>query len=213
MASKSKRNRTKFKWTKELSFLIAFVAIIGAVALTLVLVKKFSGRDIKEVNEAIVQFNESESQTVYTLDTNKNVFRKISHDGLVSQKNSSDYTYVWYGTLTSADYLRNLYTLNEMAESYKVNTVYLYYADYVQNAINNDTKDTEAYKTTLKSMEDELNAGRTDATAIDLEKYAAIFVFKDGKLVYNSQVAEDSDKYDWKLQFTKAFSFGYKEEE
>ena len=51
MASKSKRNKVKFKWTKELSFLIAFVAIIGAVALTLVLVKKFSGRDIKEVNE------------------------------------------------------------------------------------------------------------------------------------------------------------------
>lgn len=213
MASKSKRNKVKFKWTKELGFLIGFVALIGAVSLTLFLVKQLSGRDIKEVNEAIEEFNSSESMTVTTLDVNDNVFRKINHSGLVSQKNSSDYTYVWYGTLTSADYLKNLYTLNEMAESYKVNTVYLYYADYVQDAINNSTQDTEAYKTTLKSMEDELNQGRTDAEAIDLEKYAAIFVFKDGKLVYNSQVASDSDQYDWKMHFTKAFSLGYKEEE
>jgi hypothetical protein len=206
MASKSRRNKVKFKWTKELIFLIVFVVAIGAVSLTLGLVKKFSGRDIKAVNEAIAQFNSSESQTVYTIDTYKNVFKPISYNGLVSQKASSDYKYVWYGTLTSADYLRYLYQINEYAEQYEVSTVYLYYADYVQDAINNDTHNTESYKTTLKTMEDKLNAGRTEAEPIDLEKYAALFVFKDGKLVYNSQIANESDQYNWENQFVKAFS-------
>ena len=205
MASKSRRNKVKFKWTKELGFLLGFVAVIGAVSLTLALVKQFSGRDIKAVNEAIAQFNSSESQTVYTIDQDKNVYKTISHDGLVSQKESSDYTYVWYGTLTSADYLRYLYEINEYAEKYDVNTVYLYYADYVQDAINNDTQNTESYKTTLKTMEDQLNAGRTDAEPIDLENYAALFVFKDGKLLYNSQVADNSEQYNWEQQFVKAF--------
>ena len=31
MASKSKRNKVKFKWTKELGFLIGAIALIGAV--------------------------------------------------------------------------------------------------------------------------------------------------------------------------------------
>ena len=207
MASKSKRNKVKFKWTKELGFLIWAIAIIGAVTLTLALVRQFSGRDIKRVNEAIEQFNASESQTVYTIDTEKNVFKMTNHSSLVSQKNSSDYTYVWYGTYTSADFLRYLYTINETAETYKVDTVYLYIADYVQSAIDNNTKDTEEYKTTLKAMEDELNQGRTDAAAIDLEDYAALFVFKDGKLVYNSQVAGESSEYNWEIQFAKAFSY------
>ena len=51
MASKSKRNKVKFKWTKELGFLIGAIAIIGAVTLTLALVRQFSGRDIKRVND------------------------------------------------------------------------------------------------------------------------------------------------------------------
>ena len=59
MASKSKRNKVKFKWTKELGFLIGAIAIIRSVTLTLALGRQFSGRDTKRVNEAIAQFNAS----------------------------------------------------------------------------------------------------------------------------------------------------------
>lgn len=211
MASKSKRNKVKFKWTKELGFLLGAIALVGAITLTLFIVKQVSGKDIKDVNEAIVDFNASESQSVYTLDTKNNVYKTISHDGLVSQKNSSDYTYVWYGTLTSADYLKNLSVINDLAEKYEVKTVYLYYATYVQEAINNDTQDTETYKTTLKSMENQLNEGRVDAKAIDLDVYPAFFVFKDGKLVFNSQSKDESSDYSWELIFTKAFSLAKQE--
>ena len=31
--------------------------------------------------------------------------------------------------------------------------------------------------------------------------------FKDGKLVYNSQVASESSEYNWEIQFAKAFSY------
>ncbi len=206
MASKSRRNRVKFKWTKELFFLIGALLVMIVVTIVLAIPSR-AERQLSEVNEAITSYNTDNSTTYYTIQKD-NHLAFLSHSDLVNQKSSSDYTIVWYGSLTDATYLEQLSTFEGYAVKYEVAKVYLYYSTFVDDAKTNETTETLTYKNELKKMEDELNANKeADAEAISLEKSPSVFVFKDGKLVYNSQVAGDSGEYNYELHFHKAFGY------
>ena len=204
MASKSKRNKVKFKWTKELGFLLGSLLIIGIVAIILAIPTR-SERKLEKINDSITEYNTANSTSYTTLPKN-HVFKEISHSQLVNKKKSSNYTIVWYGSLSNGTYLEYLYTLNQLADTYDVKTIYLYYATFVEDATKDEETDTEAYKTQLKAKEDALNNNKAaDAEEIDLENYPAIFVFKDGQLLFNSQVGNNSEEYNWDIYFNNAF--------
>ncbi len=212
MASKSKRNRVKFKWTKELFFLIGFLVVLIVVTIVLAIPSR-ADRQLAEINEAITTYNTANETTYYPLSADNHI-SVLSHDDLVNKKNDSSYTIVWYGSLTDGSYLEQIYTLDQRvsASKNKVSQVYLYYNTFVEDAVKNETTDTLSYKNSLRAMEDQLNDGKNpDAEAIDLSKYPSIFVFKEGKLVYNSQIAGDSTEYVIAMQINKAFGYAVEE--
>ncbi len=206
MASKSKKNRVKFKWTKELLFLIGALLVMIVVTIVLAIPSR-AEKQLDEINTAITEYNTANSTSYYTINK-ENHLGVLSHSDLVNQKNKDEYTIVWYGSLSNADYLEQIYTLEEYAIRYEVAKVYLYYSTFVEEAATNETTDTLTYKNDLKKMEDELNENKeADAEAISLETSPAVFVFKAGKLLFNSQVAKDSSEYNYLLYFTKAFGY------
>ena len=206
MASKSKKNKVKFKFTKELFFLIASLLILIAVTIVLA-IPSSKERQLTEINTAINNYNTENSTNYYTL-TKDNRISVVSHEDLVNQKKSSDVTIVWYGLLSDGNYLEQISTLDNLATKYEVSKVYLYYATFVEDAIAKEITDTLSYKNDLKAKEDELNEGKDqDAKEISLATYPAVFVFKDGKLLYNSQVAGESTEYNYSIHFTKAFGY------
>ena len=212
MASKSRRNRVKFKWTKELFFLIGSLVVLIVVTIVLAIPSR-ADRQLTEINTSITTYNTDNSTSYYQLSKNNHI-AVLSHDDLVNKKNDSNYTIVWYGSLKEGSYLEQIYTLDQRAASSndKVSKVYLYYNTFVEDAVANETTETLSYKNSLKTMEDQLNASKNpDAEAIDLSKYPAIFVFKEGKLIYNSQVAGDSTEYNMTMQINKAFGYAIEE--
>ena len=206
MASKSRKNRVKFKWTKELSFLIGFLVVLIVAAIVLSIPSR-AEKQLSEINQAITTYNTANEASYSTIGKN-NHLAVLSHSDLVNQKNDSNYTIVWYGSLSDGVYLEQIYHFDDYATRYEVAKVYLYYNTFVEEAVANEITDTLSYKNDLKTMEDELNGSKDpDATDIDLASYPAIFVFKEGKLIYNSQVAGESSQYNYDVHFTKAFGY------
>lgn len=207
MASKSKRRKTKFKWTKELGFLILFIVVILIAAIFLNLPTNAEVK-LSKYNDAIETYNSDNSTSYVTLASDHH-FKEVSNDSLAKKKASSDYTIVWYGVLTNATFLEQLYNINEYAESYDIKYVYLYFADYVNNA-DTEKQATEAYRNKLNGWEAKLNNSvDKDQKEIDLETFPAIFVFKDDKLIFNSQTystSDDSEEYSYAEYILKAFS-------
>ena len=206
MASKSKKNKVKFKFTKEFFFLIAALVILIAVTIVLV-IPSSKEKQLSEINNDINTYNTDNSTSYYTLSKNNRI-AVLSHNDLVNQKKSSEVTIVWYGVLSDGTYLEQISNLDNLATKYEVAKVYLYYATFVEDAVANEITDTLSYKNDLKAKEDELNEGKDqDAKDISLAKYPSIFVFKDGKLLYNSQVQGESSEYNYAIHFMKAFSY------
>ena len=213
MASKSKRNKTKFKITKELIFLISFLAAI-IIATIILSVPSANARSLDRINTAITQYN-SENSTSYSTLPKKNCFKELSNssnydtvvDKLVDAKSSSEYTYFVYGLLTNATFLEQLSVINQKAETYEVENVYIFYASYVKEAEDEATTDTLSYKNKISEYEGKINSDvDKDIKSFELAKYPAILVFKDGKLVFNSQVGNDSSEYSWSIYVNQALS-------
>ena len=124
MASKSKRNRVKFKWTKELFFLIGSLVVLIVVTIVLAIPSR-TDKQMSEINEAISTYNTANQTSYYPLSNMKNV-AVLSHDDLVNKKKDSGYTIVWYGSLTDGSYLEQIYTLDSKvaASNEKVDKIY-----------------------------------------------------------------------------------------
>ena len=218
MASKSKRNRTKFKWTKELIFLIAGIVVLIVVAVVINLPTKASVA-LEKYNNSITEYNTANS-TSYSLIPTKHVFKDTNIDYIKNDKKSDEYTYVFYGSLTNAEFLENLSKINTVALEYDVKTVYLWYADYVENT-DSDTKATASYKTKVNEYNDIINENINSLVKdnselyasqdnFDLEVYPALLVFKSNSLVFNSQTYSQSDKaseYTWTTYINSAFKY------
>ena len=210
MASKSKRNRTKFKWTKELSFLVAFFAVIIVVTIVLNIVT--STGLAKKLNTAINDYNTANSAQYNGVDEDKNVFVEISNsnydsvvDSIVAKAKSDEYTFFYYGSLSKGEFLENLSTINATADTYEVKTVYLVYSTYVEDAEKNSETNTYQYRKQISTYEDKLNNKVKDnVEKFDMTETPTLLVYKSGELVFNSQ--NESDQYSWTIYINQALS-------
>ena len=211
MASKSKRNKAQFKWTKELIFLIVF--IVAIIAITVVLaIPSGAKRNLNKYNEAITAYN-TENSTSYTALTADNVFEEIGggYDKQVSNvmdlAKENEYTYVFYGKLTDGVFLEQLSNINTVAKDYEVKKVYLFIANYVADAEANSETATSTYNNQIKEYNKIINADKNaDCKEFDMASTPALLVFKDGKLFFNTQSDTDSS-FTWSQYINKAFGF------
>ena len=209
MASKSKRNQAKFKWTKELIFLIVFV--VGLIIITVVLaIPSSSTKNLNKYNEAITAYNTANS-TSYTTLTKDNVYEEIDGnydnqvESLVKLAKSDKYTYVFYGALDNPTFLEQLSNVNTYAKNYEIEKVYIFLANYVKGAEANSETSTSTYNTKLKEYNKQINEGiDKDCKEFDMATYPALLAFKDGKLVYNTQI-DTKAEYTWNQYINKVF--------
>lgn len=211
MASKSKRNKVSFKWTKELIFLIAF--LVGMITLTIVLaIPSNAKRDLNKYNEAISTYN-TDNSTSYSTIPSENVFSEIKGDyddqvnTAIKLAKEDKYTYIFYGSLTNATFLEQLSNINTIAQNYEVEKVYIFLANYVLDAEANSETSTSAYNKQLKAYNDQFkNNTTTESLDFDMAKYPAFLVYKNGTLLFNTQIDENSS-YTWTQYLNKAFGF------
>lgn len=222
MASKSKRNKIKFKWTKELIFLLVGIVVL-IVAAVIINLPTSASVTLEKYNTAISTYN-SENSTSYNTLPENHVFKETSLDGLKNTKKSDDYTFVFYGSLKNAQFLENLSNINTIANEYDVKAVYLWFADYVENT-DADTKATATYKTKVNEYNAVINENINSLVAssnglyqsqdnFDLETYPALLVFKSNSLVFNSQTdtKEDFGDNKWSVYISSAFKYAKADE-
>ncbi len=201
MASKRRKNKAKFKWTKELIILI--VAIVAILTVTIVLsVPSKAAKYTNKLNQAITESNTNNS-TSYSLLPTDNVFSDIKHEALLKQVAKNDYVYVLYGSLNSAIVLEQLYQINLVASTEEIKNVYLYSSLWVEET---EDTETEAFKTKQNQIESEINQNKDkDVKEFSLLEYPALLVFNNGRLIFNTQEYDDVDQYNWSMYIQKAF--------
>ena len=210
MASKRKKNRVKFKWTKELIILIVLiVAMIGAaIALSFPTAER---KRIEKYNNAITTYN-AENNTSYATLSDKERFRDISFDDLYSKKKSSGYTMVFYATLKTGDFIAQMAKIDDLAEKFKLKYVYILYASYVSDA-STEKKETKDYRDHLDDLEEEINSDvDKDQDPFDMETYPVVLLFKDNTLIFNSETYKNDTNSSFALCITKAFSLTYNDD-
>jgi len=211
MASKSRRNKATFKWSKELIFLISFIVVLVAVTIILAIPSK-AKRTLDKYNDAITTYN-SANQTSYTQLVSDNVFDEITGgydeqvNNLVRIAKENKYTYVFYGTLTDGAFLEQLSSINTVAKDYEIKKVYLFLANYVSDAEKKSETSTSTFNEKIEDYNTKINeAKNSDCEKFDMASHPALLVFEDGKLLFNTQVDSDSS-YTWSQYINKAFSF------
>ena len=218
MASKSKRNRVKFKWTKELIILMCSIVVL-IVAAVLINIPTKAAVQLDKYNKDIQTYNTDNNTQFNTLPT-KHVFKETTVKGIKKIKKSDDYSFVFYCALDDATTVEYLSKINEKAKDYKIKTVYLWFADYVQKA-DEETKATLTYRNKVNEYNDIVNDNINSLVEnnkdlyfkqdnFDLEKFPALLVFKSDSLIFNSQTYSESDNASqstWDSYVTQALGY------
>lgn len=213
MASKRNRKKVKFKWTKELIFLISALVVLLTVTIILA-IPSADKKNLTKWNEAIQAYN-TENSTSYSTIPTDNVLKEISggsyeaqFNNVRSEADNDGYTYIFYGSLTNATFLEQLSNINNLAKEYEIEKIYILYADFYEDAKAEETVETASFRSECSGYENILNNGKSkDATDIDLTLFPALFVYHDNKLIFNTQSGKDSTEYSWNIYIQKAFSF------
>lgn len=205
MASKRRKNSTRFKWTKELFFLI--IALVAIITTTVILsIPSTKEKYTNEINTAITVANaaNSESGTSYNTIPTDNVFAEITHEKLLNKVSEDEYVYVLYGSLNNATLLANFYNINLICTNEEIKNVYVYSSLWVEET---DDYETETFKEEQSSIESDINANKDkDVAEFSVLTYPAILVFNNGKLIFNSQGYEDIEgQITWANYIQKAF--------
>lgn len=188
------RNKTKFKWTKELILLLVAILVLAGVTIVLNIPSKK-----EKMYESIVTA-QTTAEVEATLDED-NVFKTISYKALDKKINSDEYTYVYYGSKNISDWLIQIETVNQKAQDFEIDTVYLFSSVWAEELDLDDTDDAAANQKKLDAREDALDG-------VDLLTYPSIWVFKSGKVVFDSTEVFD-DPYvpssQWTFVLARAF--------
>ena len=188
MASKNRKNRVKFKLTKELIFLV--LGLIAIVVTTIVLSQESaSEKKIKSINTAIIDYNLANS-TSYNTITGEDVFDIIEYDELKSTISKNGYVYIYYGSLEKAAYLENLASINSAALAAEVKTVYLYYSTWVDGQ---EDLDAPEFKEEANEREEIFNKNNDQYNVedFDITVTPTLLVYHNGDLIFNSQSASE----------------------
>jgi hypothetical protein len=186
MASKGRKQKVKFQWTKELGFLIGALVVIIAATIILAIPTKAEKLATK-YNEAIFALNSTGNSSISTISLKDHVFEEIQFEDIEKLQNeikeNDSYVFVVYGSELDTDVLQQLANINNKAETCEVETVYIYSSTWVREQED------------LVAVEEELLNKEITLLGHDVEEFtfekAALLVFdKDGKVVFNSQTAE-----------------------
>lgn len=210
MARVGRRNKTKFVLHKELVILIVVLVamIVTAVCLS---IPSASEKRLAELNNAITQYNTA-NNTSYTELNDDTTIRKVSlktiDSAIKGSENGTDeepkYVYVIYGSLENSTILQYLSVIDEEAKNREVKTVYLYSSEKVDNQ---EDKDDASFLAGLKNDSETFNRDVLEGVdEVDLLKPTALYVYKNGELVFNSTPIVEDGSYDWKLIINNAFS-------
>lgn len=193
-STKRRKAKTKFRLTKELIFLLLFLVVI-AISTGLMGIK--SKKDVLLSKITTAQQAAGQSQNLLTED---NVYGEISYKKLVTKVKKSSYTYVYYGSYSDQSYLSNMETINQRAQKYDVKKVYLLDSSWATSLDTSDKTYGETNNETLTQVEKALDD-------VDLKTMNQLWVFKDGKIVFNSKDLIE-DKYQpapWNFVIEQAF--------
>lgn len=201
MASKSKKNNVKFKWTKELLILITAIIIMIAATVILAIPNK-NVEATKEYNEAIEAYNTTNS-TSYSFLPNENVFRNVDYEELQEKIEDEDVVYVLYGSKNNGVFLQYLSTIHYTADAEEVEEVYIYSSLWYEEA---EDVEAEDFKNELNEKQDFFNDGKSsDVAKFELKNYPALLVFENGVLTFNSQTYAENSVATWDMFINKVF--------
>ncbi len=209
MARVGKKNKTKFVLRKELIILVFILLAMIVTTICLSIPSKDEKR-LEEFNQAISSYNTANS-TQYNLLDDQMVFQKANLKGIEKAIDNSKgtesepkYTYVLYGSLSNATILENLSAINTEAKNREVKKVYFYASDKVdgQEDLNDADFLAEIEQDETVFNKDVLNG----VDKVDLLKPTALYVYKNGELVFNSMKAAEDETYSWSLIINQAFS-------
>lgn len=161
MARNIRRTKYKFKWTKELVFLI--IGILAIAATTIIL----------SLPSSLDKLRNKWSSASLSEET---VIREISEKDLIAEigKNSG-YVFVFYGTPLDETSKTNIAKIDNVAQKYGVEVVYWLDASEIYET-DEDTKATKDFK-------DKIDQKEADLQVADLLVYGTFFTYKDGKNV------------------------------
>ncbi|MGM9968995.1 MAG: hypothetical protein ACI35S_01195 [Anaeroplasma sp.] len=204
MASKNRRNKVKFKLTKELVILV--VALLAILTATIIMaLPSNAAKTLEKYNDAITEYNSANSTSYSTL-PEEHVFKEISFEKLVNKKNSDEYTYVFYGSFSQGAFVENLSKINTQAKEHEIKTVYLFFCTWVEeqddiNSIdfNNEAKEKNAL------LNESKDKSQDEFDMVDITE-PALLVFKSGTLIFNTQTYVDNDEYSWSNYINKALT-------
>ncbi|MDE6655491.1 MAG: hypothetical protein K2J85_00700, partial [Anaeroplasmataceae bacterium] len=213
-ARSGRRNKTQFILRKELIILVLVLVamIITTVCLT---IPTSTEKRLEEFNTAISDYNAANSSSWSTLGEDS-VIRKASLKKLASEisddakgtEENPQYTYVLYGSLTNGTIIQYLSAIDTEAQHREVNVVYLYSSDKVDNQ---EDKDDVEFLADLEKDEAVFNADVLEGVEeVDLLKTPALYVYKNGELVFNSTTIEEEASNllneHWVMIINQAFS-------
>ena len=215
MASKSRRNKVKFKLTKELVLLIT--CLVAMITATVVMaIPSRAEKALERYNTAITDYN-TKNETQFGFLDKDNVFDELNFhenfddgdkDNLAKKLASDDYVYVFYGSLSNGEFLQNLTLINAVAKANEVKKVYLAFSNFIDEA--EDKNSASFINESLKPIENTLNKkiDGYDGDNVDLTdtKTPVLLVYKEGTLMFNSQTYKKNAEYNWSTIINKAFT-------
>lgn len=210
MSRSIRRNKTKFILRKELVILV--LALVAMIVTTICLsIPSAKEKRLEEFNNAITAYNTANSTSYSTLTEDSVIYKaslnKIDSEikaGLNGTTEEPKYVYVLYGTLSNATICQYLSSIDNEAQQRDVKNVYLYSSEKVDNQ---EDKDDVEFLAELENDEKIFNSKVLEGVEeVDLLNTPALYVFKNGQLVFNSYTLEDDGSYNWELIINKAFS-------
>lgn len=206
MASKSRKNKVKFKLTKELVILVVGLLVIIAATIIMGLPSNAS-KTLERYNSQIAEFNTKNSTNHYELPED-HVFKEISYNGLTKKKNNDGYTYVIYGSFNQGTFVENIYSINMKAKDLEIGTIYLFFNDWVANEEDTDSIEFNNEASQKNAVLNEKKNPNQDEFDIADISDTTILVFKAGELVFNTQTYADNDSYSWETLIHQALMVG-----
>lgn len=178
-----KRNKYKFKWTKELTFLI--IGLVALIIVTIVLslptkverlISKWPGANL----------------------TTETVFQEVDENRLANLINNGDYVFVFYASPSDSNAATKLSLVQTYANNFDISSVYWLDSSDVYSA-SDETKNTRDYKDQIANREAALKN-------VDLDETLSFWVYSDGKLVLDyANYADSSDTNSFEQVVSKAF--------
>ncbi len=181
-----RRVKYKFKWTKELTFLILGLVVIIVATILLSLPTR--------VDKLIKKWPSLTTETVYY---------EVSEDDLVDLINDGEYIFVFYGSPSDENASNNLTLVETYASNFDVDRVYWLDSTEILNT-SDETKNTRDFKEQIAAREESLKG-------VDLLETLSFWAYNDGNLLVDyADYSEDGGTNSFEQVVNKTFG-AYKE--